>query len=68
MTSVSHKEQEFDPREDDMPIVLVKYKISPVTMWETIPKRDYLHFWTIVGDIFVVFSIVNRFLVGLFDF
>ena len=70
--SISYKEQEFDPREDDMPIVLVKYEFSPVTMRVTIPKRDYLHFLThvcaIVGGIFVVFSILNRFLVGLFDF
>ena len=51
---------------------IVKYEFSPVTMRVTIPKRDYLHFLkhvcTIVGGIFVVFSILNSFLVGLFYF
>ena len=49
-----------------MPIVLLKYGFSPVTMRVPIPKRDYLHFLmhvcAIVGGIFVAFSIFNRFL------
>ena len=70
--SISYKEQPFDSNESEMPIILVKYEFSPITMRVSILKRDYLHFFThvcaIIGGIFVVFSILNRFLLGLFDF
>ena len=67
--AVSYKDK---PQENEQPLVLVKYEFSAVTMQVTIQGRDYFHFLThvcaIVGGIFVVFSILNRFLVSFFDF
>lgn len=69
--SLSIKESDFDGDNDEMPILYMKYEFSPVTMRITLSKRDYLHFIThisaIIGGIFVVFSIFNKFIVGLFD-
>ena len=69
--SISMKYSQFDGSNDDMPIIYMKYEFSPVTMKVTLKKRDYFHFLThicaIIGGIFVVFSILNKFLVGLFD-
>lgn len=69
--SLSIKESPFDFSRDNMPIMYMKYEFSPVTMRVTIAKRDYLHFLThisaIIGGIFVVFSFLNKILVGLFE-
>lgn len=69
--SLSTKLSPFDGTNDDMPIIYMKYEFSPVTMRVTLKRRDYLHFLThvcaIIGGIFVVFSILNKFMVGLFD-
>ena len=55
-----------------MPMILVKYEFSPITMRVTLQGRDYLHFLThicaIIGGVFVVFSILNSILTSIFDF
>ena len=55
-----------------MPIILIRYEFTPITMRVTIQKRDYLHFLThicaIIGGIFVIFSIINKVFVGMCDF
>lgn len=69
--SISFKESDFDPREEEMPIILMRYQFSPISMRVTLEKRDYLNFLThicaIIGGVFVVFSLFNRFLVSLCD-
>ena len=70
--SISYKESNFILNQDDMPMILVKYEFSPITMRVTLQGRDYLHFLThicaIIGGVFVVFSILNSILTSIFDF
>ena len=70
--SISYKESDFVEERDDMPIILIRYEFTPITMRVTIQKRDYLHFLThicaIIGGIFVIFSIINKVFVGMCDF
>ena len=70
--SISYKESPFVEERDDMPIILIRYEFTPITMRVTILKRNYLHFLThvcaIVGGVFVIFSLLNKIIVGMFDF
>ena len=70
--SISYKESDYVEERDDMPIILIRYEFTPITMRVTIQKRDYLHFLThicaIIGGIFVIFSIINKVFVGMCDF
>ena len=67
--SLSSKATPFNEQYDEMPIVTIRYEFSPIMMKVTHLKRDYLHFLThvsaIVGGVFVVFSIINRFATNL---
>jgi hypothetical protein len=70
--SISYKESDYVEERDDMPIILIRYEFTPITMRVTILKRNYLHFLThvcaIVGGVFVIFSLLNKIIVGMFDF
>ena len=63
--SLTSKSTPFNQNHEEMPIITIRYEFSPIMMKVTHLKRDYLHFLThvsaIVGGVFVVFSIINRF-------
>ena len=69
--SLNFRSRDFEKEEDDMPIVMINYDISAVTMQITLKSKSITHTLThicaIVGGIFVMFSIINRVILVLSD-
>ena len=58
--------------EKEMAMIMINYDMSEVTTLITKKKRNYTHFLTnicaIVGGIYVIFSIINKIVLNMFDF
>lgn len=69
--SMTSKSRTFDAESEKMPIVLINYDFSPISMVLKLESKSLLHFLThvcaIVGGVYVIFSILNRFFVSLVD-
>lgn len=69
--SMTSRKRDFDPDEEGMPIVMLNYDLSPISMVIKRENKSFLHFMThvcaIVGGVYVIFSILNRTLVSMFD-
>lgn len=69
--SMTSRKRDFDPDDEGMPIVMINYDLSPISMVIKRENRSFLHFLThvcaIVGGVYVIFSIINRTLVSMFD-
>ena len=69
--SMTSRKRDFDPDEEGMPIVMINYDLSPISMVIKRENKSFLHFMThvcaIVGGVYVIFSILNRTLVSMFD-
>jgi hypothetical protein len=72
--SITSKAKDFNPNGQayEMPIIMINYDLSPITMKVTLDNKNILHSLThicaIVGGVFVIFSIINRIILSLFDF
>jgi len=69
--SLNFRSRVFDKESDDMPIVMINYDISPVTMQITLKQKllshTLTHICAIIGGIFVIFSIFNRIILSVSD-
>lgn len=69
--SMTSRSRDFDNESEQMPIVIINYDFSPIAMVLQLSSKSLLHFLThvcaIVGGVYVMFSILNKFLVQLFD-
>jgi len=69
--SMTSRSREFDDTSEQMPIVIIHYDFSPISMVLNLESKSKLHFLThvcaIVGGVYVIFSILNRFLVSFLD-
>jgi len=69
--SMTSRSADLDEEEIRMPVVIIQYDFSPISMVLRLESTSLLHFLTnvcaIVGGVYVFFSILNRFLIGLFD-
>lgn len=70
--SLTARSKDYNPATDGMPIVMVHYDMSPLTMRLTLNSKSLSHTLThicaIVGGVFVIFSILNRLILTFFDF
>ena len=68
--SLSHKKKEVEEIENEMPIVMMHYDISPITIKTTLHKKHFMkfliHICAIVGGVFVVFSLIDSIIFYLF--
>ena len=68
--SLSHKKNEVEEIENEMPIVKMHYDISPITIKTTLHKKHFMKFLinicAIVGGVFVVFSLIDSLIFYLF--
>ena len=68
--SLSHKKKEIDS-DTEMPIIMINYDISPITMKYTLQRRLFLkfliHICAIIGGVFSLFNIINKIILGLTD-
>lgn len=69
--SMTTRKKDFDPDEEGMPIIMINYDLSPISMVIKREAKSFLHFLThvcaIVGGVYVIFSILNRTIVSFFD-
>jgi hypothetical protein len=69
--SMTSRKRNFDPDEEGMPIIMINYDLSPISMVIKRENKSFMHFLThicaIVGGVYVIFSILNRTIVSLFD-
>ena len=67
--SISHKSEEMDS-DEEMPIIMINYDMSPITMKITLINKKFsnflVHICAIIGGIFTVFGILNNFLLVKF--
>jgi len=70
--SMTSRARVFNPSSNEMPIVIINYDFSPITMKFILESKSFLHFLTqicaIIGGVFVMFKILNNSLLGIFDF
>lgn len=68
--SMTSRSREFT--EGQMPIVMLNYDFSPISMKFNLERKSFLHFLThvcaIIGGVFVIFNILNSLLIGIYDF
>jgi hypothetical protein len=68
--SISSKKK-VKESEDEMPIIMINYDLSPIIMKFILSQKSLTrvltHICAIVGGVFVIFSIINRILLSLFD-
>ena len=66
--SLSYSSRENDEESNEMPIIMFNYDFSPITMEVRLVKKSLSRFLThvcaIVGGVYVVFSMMNRFFVN----
>ena len=71
--SITSKMKEFDANGAgfEMPIIMLNYDFSPITMKITREPRNLLHGLTqicaIVGGVFILFNLLNRILLTIFE-
>jgi hypothetical protein len=69
--SVTSKASDFDTHSEGMPIIMLHYDISPITMKVVLERKSLTHSLThicaIVGGIYVLFSLLNRMILAFFD-
>jgi hypothetical protein len=69
--SMTSRKRDFDPDAEGMPIIVINYDLSPISMVIKRENKSFMHFLThvcaIVGGVYVIFSILNRTLVSFFD-
>lgn len=57
--------------EEEMPIIMINYDLSPIVMRFILKRKSFTHFLTnicaIIGGVFVFFSIFNRIVITLFE-
>lgn len=62
--SMTFKEKELKQEDEEMPLILINYDFSPITMKFTLVKKSYLHFLTnicaIIGGVFVFFRLMHN--------
>jgi hypothetical protein len=67
--SLSYKSRPTE--EEEMPIIMINYDYSPITMKITLKKKSFsnflIHICAIVGGVYVIFSIFNRIVIILVD-
>jgi hypothetical protein len=66
--SISYKSKIIEG-EEEMPIIMINYDMSPITMKITLHKKSLgkfsIHICAIFGGVFVMFSIINSLLLSL---
>lgn len=69
--SMTSRSREFNADSNEMPIVIINYDFSPISMRLRLEAKSFLHFMThicaIIGGVFVLFNIVNNLLLKVFD-
>ncbi len=69
--SMTSRSREFNADSNEMPIVIINYDISAITMRFRLEAKSFLHFLThicaIIGGVFVLFNILNNLLIKVFD-
>ena len=69
--SVTSKATDFDSNTEGMPIVMLNYDISPITMKVILVRKSIAHTLThicaIVGGVYVLFSLFNRIMLAFFE-
>lgn len=62
--SMTYKEKELAQEDEEMPLMLINYDFSPITMKFTLVKKSFLHFLTnicaIIGGVFVFFKLMHN--------
>jgi hypothetical protein len=62
--SMTYKEQEIKQEDEEMPLMLINYDFSPITMKFTLVRKSFLHFLTnicaIIGGVFVFFKLMHN--------
>lgn len=71
--SMTSKSRPFDGEtSEEMPIVIINYDFSAISMVLKLESKSFLHFLThvcaIIGGVYVIFSIINTFLVSFIEF
>ncbi len=70
--SMTSRSRDYNHESYEMPIVIINYDFSPITMRYTLKAKPFLHFLThlcaIVGGVFIMFNILNNMLLKFFDF
>lgn len=70
--SVSQKSRKIPIDSDEMPIIMLSYDMSPLTMRVTRSSKSWTHSLThisaIIGGMFVIFSLLNKILLTFCDF
>lgn len=65
--SLTFKERELNQEDEEMPLLLINYDFSPITMKFTLVRKSFLHFLTnicaIIGGVFVSFKLIHNFLI-----
>lgn len=69
--SLSSRARDYDADSREMPIIQINYDMSPITMKITLFRKSFAHTLThvcaIVGGVYVIFSMLNRFLLAFCD-
>lgn len=69
--SITSKSTDFDSHSEGMHIVTLNYDISPITMKIVLERKSIthtlVHICAIVGGVYVLFSLLNRIILALFD-
>lgn len=64
--SMTYKEKELNKEDEEMPLMLINYDFSPITMKFTLVRKSFLHFLTnicaIIGGVFVFFKLIHNIL------
>lgn len=64
--SMTYKEKELTQEDEEMPLMLINYDFSPITMKFTLVRKSFLHFLTnicaIIGGVFVFFKLMHNIL------
>ena len=70
--SMTSRSKDFNADSNQMPIVVINYDFSPISMRFNLESKSVLHSIThvcaIVGGVFVIFSILNRVFLSFFEF
>jgi len=69
--SMTSRARDFNADSNEMPIVIINYDFSPISMRFKLEAKSFLHFLThicaIIGGVFVLFNILNNLLLKIFD-
>lgn len=64
--SMTYKEKELNQEDEEMPLMLINYDFSPISMRFTLVRKSFLHFLTnicaIIGGVFVFFKLMHNIL------